>query len=372
MANQVDQSNFNEYVFSKIDELLEYFQIEYNKYHNRYSFPCPIHGGDRNEACVIYTKPSNEGYVGNWICYTQHCEQEFGKGIVGFIRGLLSQKEVVSYADTIKWLTDYFKLGIATEHKVVNPYNDSKFITALYGQNYQYQLGANRQQVRNALIIPARNYLERGYTKEILDKYDVGFCCQAKKPMFNRIVFPVYDESGSRFIGCIGRSQNPQCKTCKKYHFANRACPETPQEVFWSSKWINSPKFCTYYYFYNIWLAKKHIQRYNTVILVEGQGDVLKLEQSGIHLALGLFGDSLTDYQRRILYKLPIHNIIISTDNDTAGINAKNKISEQLKNQFNLYYVNTSKKDFGDSSTEEIQDKLMPLLGKICNYTKEL
>ena len=56
---------------------------------NRYSFPCPVHGGDNPEGCSIFT--DGDSSKGNWSCWTQHCEEDFTSNLFGFVRGVLTQ-----------------------------------------------------------------------------------------------------------------------------------------------------------------------------------------------------------------------------------------------------------------------------------------
>ena len=38
-------------LFAKLPALLAHFDVDYVEHENRYSFPCPIHGGDNPEGC---------------------------------------------------------------------------------------------------------------------------------------------------------------------------------------------------------------------------------------------------------------------------------------------------------------------------------
>ena len=52
---------------------------------------CPIHNGDNITAFNLY--PEGESYRGNWKCRTHNCEKIFKASIIGFIRGVLSNKK---------------------------------------------------------------------------------------------------------------------------------------------------------------------------------------------------------------------------------------------------------------------------------------
>ena len=50
--NQNQISTVCDRLAENIPSLLEYFEIEGIEYPNRYSFPCPIHGGDSQRVAV--------------------------------------------------------------------------------------------------------------------------------------------------------------------------------------------------------------------------------------------------------------------------------------------------------------------------------
>ena len=75
-----------------IPALLEHFEIDSIEYPNRYSFPCPVHGGDSVEGCSIFT--DGDTATGNWRCWTNQCHEDYQSNIFGFVRGILSSMKV--------------------------------------------------------------------------------------------------------------------------------------------------------------------------------------------------------------------------------------------------------------------------------------
>jgi DNA primase len=121
-------------------------------------------------------------------------------------------------------------------------------------------------------------------------------------------------------------------------------------------KWLNSRGFARNKHLYNYWFAKDYIKQSGSAILVEGQGDVLKLEMAGIHNSLGIFGVELTQSQNILIDKLAPRRVYIATDNDKAGSAAAQKLLHQLKSRFSVVVMTPSQKDFGDMSTREIHE----------------
>jgi 5S rRNA maturation endonuclease (ribonuclease M5) len=173
--------------------------------------------------------------------------------------------------------------------------------------------------------------------------------------MFMRVVVPVYDITGKYLIGCVGRSINPECVLCGRYHAGNRACPSNPIEEKWARKWVNSTGFNTGNHLYNIWNAAEPAKEKQKLILVEGQGDVWRLYEAGIFNVVGLFGNKLTDNQFALIESLGITDIYIALDIDEEGLKGRGKVREKLAMYYNLHDIDLTAKDVGDMSDADIR-----------------
>lgn len=100
----------------QIEDVFDYFEIEYKNNGKFYSMCCPIHDGDNMSAFNIY--PDGEVSRGNWTCRTHNCEKIFKSSIIGFVRGMLSnrnhnwQKEgddVCTFKDTLDFCEKFTK-----------------------------------------------------------------------------------------------------------------------------------------------------------------------------------------------------------------------------------------------------------------------
>lgn len=350
-----------------LPEILDDFGIEYCEHHNRLSMPCPVHGGDNPEGCSVFI--DGQTAQGNWVCFTHHCELNFDSSIFGFFRGILShlERREVDFGYMLKWASDFLKLETSTPASIAQ-HKDRKqfanFCKKVSTTARSLRGTVPRSKVRRFLQIPAEYYLERGYSKAVLEKYDVGFCNHKKSRMFLRVVVPVYDDNYT-MIGCVGRTVQPKCNVCGYHHYDNRGCPTNKIEKRWASKWKNSDGFNASHYFYNLWEAKPTINKSGLVILVEGQGDVWRLEEAGIHNSLGLFGDELSDGQQCILEQLNVRHLVLATDNDLAGISAREKITDQCSRLFNVYEVSLPKHDVGQLTVQETRDVFLPIVEKL-------
>jgi 5S rRNA maturation endonuclease (ribonuclease M5) len=352
-----------EKILENIESILDEFGISYKIHNNRLSFACPIHSGAKTNGATLYT---NNGI---FKCWTNHCEATYGKSILGFMRGLLSTNNGrdISIDDTIKWLEKFLRCNLSEEETRENSLKRNTIHLSLIfnKKDYKSENLIERQQVVENLQIPAGYFINRGFQADTLIKYDVGLCTKDNRQMYNRVVAPVYDDEYNFMVGCMGRTQKPQCFICNKYHNENESCPASSIDEYFSSKWINSKGFNGENYLYNFWFAQHSIKKSHTVILVEGAGDIWRLEESNIHIGLGLFGAHLTDKQAEKLEKLPIMNLIIATDNDDAGNKARALIKEKLWRQYNIFDIMMSKKDIGELSIEETKNLFNPLLEKL-------
>ena len=359
-----------------LDNILTFFEVSGLKFNTKKVYgKCPIHGGDGK------TNPFNmfltgDTYSGNWKCRSHNCHIIFKQSFLGLIRGLLSMKQgwsqqgdhIVSFGDVIKWSIDWLKIKTGDLqvdqvelNKKVFIRQNSKLIVNEIKNNI------SREVVRQHLSYPAKTFISRGFSSEILDKYDIGVCNDPKREMHNRVVVPIYDKTGVFMVGCSGRSIYNQCSSCKLYHPLDIGCPDVYNKYKYL-KWVHSKNFRAEQTLFNSWNASQYIKKCNTAIITESVGNVLKLEESGIKIGLGTFGTQFTEYQNIITNELGVLNLIVAPDIDEhkAGITWANMVKEKYKRIYNIYIIDKlPKQDIGEMSIEEIHGVFDPLLRKL-------
>lgn len=357
----------------RIDDLLESLDIHTLKPNGKMLVgECPIHDGDNKTAFNLY--PSGEFYRGNWKCRTHNCDSIFKGSIIGFIRGVLSNKQyswsksgdkVASFQETIEFIEDFLgnKISNTKISKIdIEKKNFANVIKNIVTTDESvFKSRITRQNVRSSLFIPSEYFIHRGFDKSVLDKYDIGLCNKIGKEMYNRAVAPIYDNEHKYVIGCTGRSIFDKCSSCKCYHNPEDNCPEEVDK--WKfPKWKHNHEFKSQNSLYNYWFAKSHILETSKVILVESPGNVWRLEECGIHNSVALFGSHLSDRQKIILDGSGAMTIIVITDNDEAGEKARQIIFDKCKNTYNIVNIRVTKGDIADLSCDEviteIKDKL--------------
>lgn len=344
------------------DRLMEELNIDCRIQGKKYAGTCPVHEGNNPTAFNFY--PDGESVRGFWVCRTHNCHIKWKKNLVGLIRGIKSKEtgKNFSWKDAVNWLVKFNGMKTINElvlpnEQVINRRKSTRTLHKLNIGNSKVTSGWSRDWVRDKLEIPAKYYIDRGFSPAILDKYDVGYY----KPQ-NRVSVPVYDDDYKFCVGFAARSLNEQCKKCNLYHESDKQCPKEVSDIISATKWKNSLDFESSNYLYNYWFAKKEILKNGTAILVEGPGDVWKLEENNIKIGLALFGVELTESQRVILDRSGALSLIILLDNDEAGINASKILKQKLGRAYRLYFPKITSKDVGDLHSDAITSDIQPFI----------
>ena len=364
-------------VCDNIENLLSALDIEEFKMSNKMiTMSCPIHGGDNPSAVNIYH--TGDYYRGNWRCRTHNCDSSFKSSIIGFVRGVLSKTkyrwnregdETASFQEALDFCLALLNKNIK-DIKISRADAEKNTFARIVenvkqtNQNTSPLSKITKTQVRQSLQIPSQYYLDRGYTKETLNRYDVGLCDNVNKEMYNRIVVPIYSIDGKVIVGCTGRSVFDSCEKCGQYHISTIQCPS--KEDSWKyCKWKHNFGFKSQEHLYNFWFAKDHIQKSKSIILVESPGNVWRLEEAGIHNSVAIFGSSLSDKQKLLIDSSGAMNIILLMDNDDAGQKAVNQITEKCKKIYRIYSPSFEGPDVGELSIEDIRNTLVPKISEI-------
>jgi 5S rRNA maturation endonuclease (ribonuclease M5) len=361
-------------VCDNIEALLELFNIDYKTNPKMISMACPIHGGDNISAVNIY--PDGDVYRGNWTCRTHGCEKVFKGSVLGFIRGVLSHQkynwekngdDTCSFNEALDFALSFTKQDLK-DIKISRVTKEKKdFTNVMYYINpntsseQTQSAGISRDMVRKSLKIPAQYYIDRGYSKETLDRYDVGLCENPKKEMFNRVVVPIYNNEHTKMIGCTGRSIFEKCQDCSSFHCSTDQCP-SDDKLWLHPKWRHNKDFKSQNHLYNLWFAKDYILKTGTAIIVESPGNVWRLEENGIHNSVAIFGSSMSDRQKFFLDSSGAMNLVILTDNDEAGRLAAEKIKQRCQQGYRIYIPTIDKPDVGEMTPEEIDSQIKPIL----------
>lgn len=354
--NQDKLKILSDIICDDIENLLQCLGVyDYRLLDNMVICSCPIHGGDNESAFNLYH--TGDSYRGNWKCRSHKCEEIFKSSIIGFIRGCLSKQKynwskkgdmTITFSEALDFATEFAKKDLSsikvskTQKEKTSFSNTIKLISN--NTDTATHTGITRNIIRKNLIVPSKYFISRGFSDNILDKYDVGDCYTEGKEMVNRAVVPVYDNDHKYMVGCSGR-----------------IIPEG------SPKWKHSSGFRAENTLYNYWYAKEHIKETGVVVLVESPGNVWRLEESGIHNSLCIFGSSLADKQKLLLDISGAMTIIAIMDNDEAGKKAYENIYKKCHRTYNVKNIELNQyNDLAEMSIDSIRYQILP---KISEYS---
>jgi 5S rRNA maturation endonuclease (ribonuclease M5) len=211
----------------------------------------------------------------------------------------------------------------------------------------------SRETIISKLEIPAAFFVERGYGETVLRSFDVGLCTDQSKSFFNRVVVPVYDETGRNALGFSGRTIHPQCANCKLWHTKGATCPSKEKALAFS-KWRHSAGFAREATFYNL-RALPQIRKSGVVVLTEGPADVWRLEEAGVTCGLALLGSSLSEQQQILLEMSGAMTVVVATDMDEAGRSCASNIQERLRRSFRVVAPDLPKHDVGEMTVDDVR-----------------
>ena len=85
-----------------------------------------------------------------------------------------------------------------------------------------------------------------------------------------------------------------------------------------------------------------------------------RLEESGIHNSVALFGSSLHDKQKLLIDLSGAMNIYLLMDNDEAGKKASQNIFEKCYKTYNIFNIEIDHNDVAEMRVGEVIDIIIP------------
>lgn len=269
-----------------------------------------------------------------------HC---FGCGAHGDAISFLMTHVRMSFTEAVESLAERFQVHLEKEEEKGNPKTPNKVALkralTFASELYHYVLLHTEEGLE------ALNYLyQRGITLQFIRRFQVGFAPQhyslltkylgacgieedimlqsglikiqspgKKRDFFSeRITFPILDSLG----GVIGFS-------ARKY-----------KEETFGGKYINSPEtvlFKKSRVLFGLSYCRVKIAKQQTVILVEGQIDALRLIDTGFEYVVAAQGTAFGEEHVKELLQLGVKKTYLALDADEAGQAATQKIGDLLQ-----------------------------------------
>lgn len=304
--------------------------------------PCANHGGDRSNSNAFSWRPD----IARWICWSHHCEEQYGSDIFGLIRSILD----IGFNDTIAWIIKELE-----ESKI----DITEYIARPERQNIFHVHEPLKEDAIKFLIPSPKYLLDRGFDSLVLQDYQVGLWQRPGTFMHDRVVFPIRDHEGF-LVGYTGRTIHDES------FFKERGL-----EYY---KWVHSRHYNQWpkkgdlhigSILFNLNRSKYKIGENKCIILVEGPLDGMKLEMAGIHNWCATLGTAFCSSHRTLLVKYGINNLYVAYDNDLpkgvqqkqAGEEGWQRLQRVVGDLFTLHRVKLPENsDCGDLSVKELQE----------------
>ena len=264
---------------------------------------CPFHDDHSPSMSVspekqIFTCFScgTSGNVFNFVANFEH---------ISFIQAVMLLGEKLGYnlsnSNALIKKDDYFEI-----YNLANKFYQNSLNTSL-GKNaidYLKQRNIDKETIKKFGIglsvqkLSLTDYL-KNKKYDINKLMDIGLTNDNGNDIFiNRIMFPIYDLSG-----------NTIAFSRKIYNTKD------------TSKYVNTKeteKFKKGKILYNYHIAKEHLKKNDTVIIVEGQMDVIRASTIGINNVVATMGTAITKEHKAIIKNMT-KRVILCFDGDAAG-----------------------------------------------------
>ena len=289
----------------------------------------PAGGGSFKAVCPFHMEKTPSFYVSRekqiWHC--------FGCGVGGDVFSFVMQMEGVDFPEAMRALAKRVGVEIPRYSSVQSNENDrlvrvNEFASAVY----------QKILVDSPAAAEARAYVERrGITPELLEKFGIGFAPEAWDTLvgfLNKKSIPAKDaeraglllprRSGSGFIDRFRNRLTIPLRDVRgqTVGFTGRLMPNANEDS--GPKYLNSPETAVYHkseLLFGLDLAKKAIKLEKSVIIVEGNLDVVASHKAGVENVVASSGTALTEHQLDLLKRLT-DTLVFSFDQDAAGFSA--------------------------------------------------
>lgn len=297
--------------------------------------PCKNHGGDANNPTAFSWRLNYK----HWVCWTHHCEEEYGNDVFGLVRGVRD----FTFAESVKLIETILRdrqVDVDEEPNEEAPVHN-----------------ATQPRVHAPVDEQCVRFLERHHPymnkrkldQDILRRYEVGYWHRLGTFMHERIVFPVRDDKGI-LVGFTGRTIWP-----------SRKWDEKKVKAKWVhgrrfDRWPSENEFFSGSILFNLFRAKNHLGDDRTIILVEGPLDGLRLEEAGIKNWCAIFGGGFTAAHRTMLVQYGVNTLVLAFDPDDSGDKARERVKRFVGDLFHIRQVDLEV-DPGDMEIPDIHRK---------------
>ena len=338
---------------ARIEEIVGDF-VALKKRGVNYIGNCPFH----NEKTPSFTVSPTKGIYKCFGC---------GKG--GNSINFVMEIEHFNYPEALKFVAKKYNIEIeeqemTSEQLERSNEKDSLFIVSNFANDYFQDMLWNSEEGKS---VGLSYFKERGFTEEIIKKFELGYNPKAKDAFSQAALKKAYDKqvlvsSGLSLINessgqIVDRFKERTMFPIQSYSgrtlgFGGRAFSANAK-----AKYLNSPETLIYHkskVLYGLNYAKHAIGKEGLCYIVEGYTDVISMHQNGIENVVSASGTALTLDQIKLINRLA-QNVVLLFDGDNAGIKATYKsINMILKEGMNIKIAAFPEGDDPDSFSKKL------------------
>jgi len=300
-------------------------------------------------ACCPFHKEKSPSFVVSPEKQIFHC---FGCGKGGDVFSFVTQIEGIEFVEALRMLAH--KAGVTLQRmdpQVNSERNKTMDIIDLSRKYFQHIL------LNNPEAQAARDYLKkRGLKKETIEEWQIGYSLDSWDGLLKTLLARGYKEAEILKSGMIIKKEGTN-KFYDRFRdrimfpindvnggtvaFTARINP-AKEATDKMGKYINSPQTLVYdksKILFGLDRAKLEIKAHDSVIITEGQMDVITAHQAGFKNVVASSGTALTTEQI-ILIKRFTNNILLAFDQDAAGVMAADRgIQEAMRADMSIKVV---------------------------------
>jgi DNA primase len=261
--------------------------------------------------------------------------KDFSTGKGGTAVSFLMEHEHFTYPEAIKYLAKKYNIEIeeteqSNEQKEAADVRESLYLVSEFANTYFQKIMHKTDQGKS---IGLSYFKERGFTDEIIKKFDLGYSLNEWQAFTDEALKQAYKleflektgltivKDNKQFDRFKGRVMFPiKSMSGRVLGFGGRILINDKK----AAKYVNSPESDIYHkskVLYGIYHAKQSIAKEDNCYLVEGYTDVIQFHQTGIKNVVASSGTALTPDQIRLINRLT-KNITVLFDGDAAGMRA--------------------------------------------------
>jgi DNA primase len=261
--------------------------------------------------------------------------KDFSSGKGGNVVTFLMEHEHFSYPEAIRYLAKKYNIEIeetvqTSEDAAVANEKESMYLVSEFASQYFQDVLQNTEEGK---AIGLTYFKERGFTNEIIQKFNLGYSPDVwdaftKEALAKGYQLEFLDKTGltivkedKQFDRFKGRVMFPiQSMSGRVLGFGGRILTNDKK----AAKYLNSPESEIYHkskVLYGIYHAKQAIAKQDNCYLVEGYTDVIQFNQAGIENVVASSGTALTPDQINLVKRLT-KNMTVLFDGDAAGLRA--------------------------------------------------